>query len=249
MSRGWMRGAVGVLAAAGLMAPATGAAAEPLRLHTAGGLKAAMTEVAAAFTAAGGPAVETRFGPSGLLRESIAGGAPADVFASANMKHPDALAKAGLAATSDTLLDPAVRLAASTPKADPSGDYAWALFAKAERLKPGARALLEAKAMQLTGGPSSPPPPKDRSQYGLIMERGEADIFLTYCTNARLAAREVPGLQVVAVPEPLAVGADYGLVVLGSRPEAARLALFILSPAGQRILAEYGFTAPGLPAS
>ena len=30
------------------------------------------------------------------------------------------------------LLDPELRIGTSTPKADPSGDYAWALFAKSE---------------------------------------------------------------------------------------------------------------------
>lgn len=41
---------------------------EPVRLYAAGSLNAAMTDIAAAFTAAGGPPVMTVFGPSGLLR-------------------------------------------------------------------------------------------------------------------------------------------------------------------------------------
>ena len=32
----------------------------------------------------------------------------------------------------DRMLDPAVRLATSTPGADPGGDYAWAVFARAD---------------------------------------------------------------------------------------------------------------------
>ena len=52
------------------------------------------------------------------------------------------------------------------PKADPSGDYAWEVFRKAENLKAGASATLEKKALQLTGGPSSPPAPQGRSIYG-----------------------------------------------------------------------------------
>jgi ABC-type molybdate transport system substrate-binding protein len=39
----------------------------------------------------------------------------------------------------DTMLRDDVKLGASTPKADPSGDYAFAMFAKAEALKPGSR--------------------------------------------------------------------------------------------------------------
>ena len=49
------------------------------------------------------------------------------------------------------------------------------------------------------------------------------------------------------MPEALAVAAEYGLVVLSDRPEAARFALFILSPGGQSILARHGFDALGLP--
>ena len=37
----------------------------------------------------------------------------------------------------DRLLDPRVKLGTSTPKSDPSGDYAWQLFEKADRLASG----------------------------------------------------------------------------------------------------------------
>jgi ABC-type molybdate transport system substrate-binding protein len=50
------------------------------------------------------------------------------------------------------------------------------------------------------------------------------------------------------VPDALAVGADYGLVALTDRPAAAKLALFVMSPAAQAILARHGFAAPTLPA-
>ncbi|MGH6915189.1 MAG: molybdate ABC transporter substrate-binding protein, partial [Geminicoccales bacterium] len=148
----------------------------------------------------------------------------------------------------DTLLDPDFRLGTSTPKADPSGDYAWELFHKAEAVRPGAFAALEAKALKLTGGPESPKAPAGRNQYAWVMDNDRADVFLTYCTNAVLAQREVPRLEIAQVPPELSVGADYGLTVLDGAPEAAwRLALFILSPAGQSILAGYGFDASARP--
>src|SRR5690606_17454898 len=37
----------------------------------------------------------------------------------------------------------------STPKSDPSGDYAWQAFQRAEQVKPGAYAVLDAKALKL----------------------------------------------------------------------------------------------------
>jgi ABC-type molybdate transport system substrate-binding protein len=142
----------------------------------------------------------------------------------------------------DTLLDPSVRLGTSTPKADPSGDYAFALFAKAEARKPGARAALEAKALQLTGGPASEKAPAGRNPYAWVMESGKADIFLTYCTNAVLARKELASLQIVQIPPELNVGAEYGLIVLkDAPPSATQLARFILGEEGQAILTNYGF--------
>jgi len=241
-------------------------AQDPVKLYAAGSLRGAMTEIAKRFEAQEGVAVAATFGPSGLLRERIEKGEPAEVFASADMGHPQRLAAAGRAEPvalfarnrlcalasprvtvgTETLLermvDQVVKLGMSTPKADPSGDYAMQLYAKAEKLRAGSQAVLEKKALRLTGGPDSSPPPKDRNVYGMLVERGDADIFLTYCTNALEAKREVPTLAVVQVPEALAVGADYGLVVIrGSRPAAERLAQYVLSAPGQAILSKYGF--------
>jgi molybdate transport system substrate-binding protein len=240
-------------------------AQQPVRLFAAGSLRAALDEVIAAY----GHKVVAVYGPSGLLRERIAKGEAADVFASANMEHPRSLAAAGragpvrlfarnrlcaLAAPGvpigeanflEVLLDPAVKLGTSTPKADPSGDYAFELFAKAEALKPGARAALERKAVKLTGGPDSPLPPKDRNQYGALVAERKADVFLTYCTNALAAQEENARLRIVQVPAPLAVGADYGLAVLnGASAAAERFAGFIAAERGQAILGKHGFSPP-----
>ncbi|MBL0143701.1 MAG: molybdate ABC transporter substrate-binding protein [Betaproteobacteria bacterium] len=245
-------------------------AQDAVKVFAAGSLKAALTEAAAAFgKRAGGARVDFTFGPSGLLKERLEKGEASDVFASANMAHPKALADAGkagpvrafarntlcaLAGASvrmtpdtllETLLDPKVKVGISTPKADPSGDYAWQLFANAEKSKPGAQKALEAKALQLTGGPNSPPPPKDRTVYGAIVAKGQADVFLTYCTNAILAKKEEPQLQVIAIPASLNVGADYGMVVMkNAQPAGVRFADFLLSPEGRAILGSSGFAPP-----
>jgi len=194
------------------------------------------------------------------------------VFASADMGNPQALARAGragtpvvfarnrlcalvapgVAADPDTLLermlDPQVKLGTSTPKADPSGDYAWLLFEKADKLRPGAYRLLDAKALKLTGGPDSPPPPADRSVYGVIIAERRADIFLTYCTNAMQAVREATGARSVPIPESIAVGADYGLATMnGASPAAVRFAAFVVSTPAQAIFARHGFTSAVTP--
>jgi ABC-type molybdate transport system substrate-binding protein len=146
------------------------------------------------------------------------------------------------------MLDPQVKLGTSTPKADPSGDYAWQLFDKANKIKPGAYAILDKKALQLTGGASSPTPAPGRTLYGALIAQGAADIFLTYCTNALAARKDNPSQQIVQLPDTLTAGADYGLtVMIGASGSAYRFALFILSAEGQRTLANAGFAAPSLP--
>ena len=256
------------------LSPSLGRAADAVLLHAAGSLRSPLTEAAHAFEAAGGGPVTMKFGASGLLRDEITGGAKAEVFASANMEHPRslsepkrsgpvvlfarnrlcALARPGLEVTTasviDRMLDPRIKLGTSTPKADPSGDYAWKVFHRIEANRPDSFKVLEGKALQLTGGPASPKPPSGCSVYGTIIERGEADLFLTYCTNAHVAAHEVAGAKVVHLSDAIAVGADYGLTVMnGSSEGAYRLALFILSPEGQTILARHGFTSPNRPMS
>src|SRR6516165_12114847 len=125
-------------------------------------LRAALTDESNAFRALSGVAVQGKYGPSGILKDEIARGAKADVFASANMTHPQTLAETGksgpvvlfarnrlcalvrpglpitTANLLDRMLDLNVRLGTSTPKADPSGDYALEVFDKAEVLRPGA---------------------------------------------------------------------------------------------------------------
>ena len=245
------------------------ALADTVQLYAAGSLKAALTDVAKAYQAKTGHKVEGKFGPSGVLRKEITDGAKADIFASANMEHPQALnddgtsgpvvlfarnklcalVKPGLDVTTANLLarmlDDKVKLATSTPRADPSGDYALQSFTKAEALKPGAQERLEQKARKLTGGKDSAEPPAGRVAYGWHVAEGRADIFLTYCTNAIAARKQYPTQQIVELPDALSVGADYGLTVVSGAPVAAQdFAEFILSAEGQKILASYGF-APG----
>lgn len=240
--------------------------AQPVELYAAGSLKAALNDVTTSYQKEYQTPVDNKFGPSGLLRKDIESGASATVFASANMKHPQtltknkwggpvvlfarnqlcAIAQPEMSVNSDTLLsvmlDKKTKLGTSTPKADPSGDYAWKLFELADQLNPGSYQKLSSKALQLTGGPSSPKAPEGLNQYGWVMSQNQADIFLTYCTNAVLAKKDVPDLQIVQIPKSLAVGADYGLIVKADATAPSwKLAMYILSPKGQSILKSYGF--------
>lgn len=259
-----------ILAACAAMSD-SGSASDLVLLHAAGSLRSALIDVINAFEATSGTRVQAKFGAPGLLEDEIAGGAKAEVFASANMEHSEALAAArrsgpvvrfarnclcalvrpGLtvdtASLLDRMLDPNVKLGTSTPRADPSGDYAWEMFRKADAIRPGAFAVLEQKALKLTGGPSGPEAPAGRTIYGVLLAQGGADIFLTYCTNALAARHEEPAYRIVALPDTLAVAADYGLTVMSDASlDAYRFAMFILSVQGQRILASHGFLVPNL---
>ena len=253
--------------------PALAQPTSPITVHAAGSLRAALTEVARAYEARHpGQTVTLTFGPSGLLKDRIAGGEAAQVFASANMTHPQALHAQGkaepvrafarnalcaLAAPGfslqgkplpQRLLDAEVRVATSTPKADPAGDYAFEMFDRVEATgagPAGAAAALKAKALQLTGGAGSPQPQPGRSLYGTLMAEGRADVFITYCTNAAEARREQPALQVLPVPEAVNVAARYGVTVVTPATDGARRFVdFLLSAPAQALLAGQGFSAP-----
>ncbi len=261
-----MRTPFTILAMLVMVGPAAG---ETIQLFAAGSLRGALTDMAGAYEVSSGNRVVVKFGASGLLKNEISAGAQVDVFASANMEHPQslhdekrsgpvlrfarsklcALVRPGIKVDSasllDRMLDPGVKLGTSTPRSDPSGDYAFEVFRKAEAIRPGAKFALEKKAIQLTGGANSPAPPTGQTVYSWHVAAGRADIFLTYCTNALAAQKENPSQQIVALPDNLAVSADYGLTVITGASSAAKtFADFIMSAAGQKILSAHGF-APG----
>ena len=244
---------------------ATAAArAEPLRIFAAGSLANTVGEL---VTASGLPADTVAapvFGPADLLRQRIEAGERADLFLSADLAQPQRLADAGRSGpaipfarnrlclitreaarvTADTmlerLLDPALRVATSTPGSDPGGDYASAVFARAEALHPGARATLDGKALQLFGGPTAMVPTNGHTPGGAILLADKADAVLYYCSSAADIVREVPGAVSVPLPPSLEVWPVNGLAVLGDNPAAQRLALFAVSAPGQAILARHG---------
>ena len=171
----------------------TPAQADDIALFAAGSLKEALSDVAADYTEAYATPVATSFGSSGLMRERIETGEAAHVFASANMRHPKTLEAAGkggpvalfarnrlcalarreVDVSTETLLDvmlnAGIRLGTSTPKADPSGDYAFELFDKS-----GHAEVLKSKALLLTGGPQSAKPPEGRNAYAWVLDSDQA---------------------------------------------------------------------------
>jgi ABC-type molybdate transport system substrate-binding protein len=262
--------AVLVIAGLAMIAPLHAENVSEVRVLAAGSLRDAFGEISVAFQNRTGIKVETGFGPSGTLRDRIERGGSTDLFASADLGNAVALYRAGragpvvlfarnslcalvrpgLSVASDNLLsvllDPHTKLATSTPKTDPLGDYTWAVFGKADAVRPGSSAILGAKAQKLIGGPPiTPPPPAGMDVFAWHLREGHADIFIEYCSAAVGFKRDLPGATVVNLRPELATGAQYGLTLLPTNNQnAANLALFILSMDGQEILARTGFDAP-----
>jgi molybdenum ABC transporter molybdate-binding protein len=244
--------------------------ADQLHVLAAGSLREVIGEIGRRYQIQTGIEVRADFGPSGVLRERIANGEKADLFASADMGHPLKLAADGLAMrvdmftrnalcafatpkvelTSanflDRLLDPAVSLGTSTPKTDPAGDYTWLMFHRVDGVHPGAFSILDQKAQKIVGAPQNNVPVKDPVVEALTS--GRVDVMIGYCSGRQRMLRQLPDLSVVQVPNEIAAGPEYGLAILkGANPHADDLALYILSPEGQQLFVQFGFTPLGLP--
>jgi molybdate transport system substrate-binding protein len=244
----------------------TPARADTLKVMGAGSLRAAITELLHRFPIQSDTVEPPEFGASGLMRQKIENGAAVDVFASADMEQPRRLAAGhperlvilfarnslcalsrstlGLDQTNllDKLLDPSVRIATSTPGSDPLGSYSWEVFARADALKPGARATLEAKAKKLVGGGEKTPPlvPGKGAVEG-IFESNAADVMLIYCSAVPALQKEMPSLASIKLPPALTVDPADGMVIVNDKPVALRFVAFVMSETGQDILRSHGF--------
>jgi ABC-type molybdate transport system substrate-binding protein len=242
------------------------ARADTLKLMGAGSLRAVMTELLHRFPIQSDSIEPPEFGPSGLLRKKIEDGAAVDVFTSADMQqprllaagHPErlviffarntlcALARPNLGIDQanflDRLLDPAVHIATSTPGSDPLGTYSWQVLARADAIKPGASAALEAKAKKLVGGGTKTPPlvPGKSAVEGIFLS-DPANVMLIYCSAVPALQKKMPFLTSIKLPPKLTVDPADGMVILNSKPVALRFAAFVMSEQGQEILRSYGF--------
>ena len=247
------------------------AADDALVLYGAGSLREAMTEMASLFERAHGITVHGEFGASGRMRERIEGGDKVDLFTSADIGHAVKLVKdgrasvmamfaqntlcllaptqAGTAASPlDAMLKDGVKIGVSPARIDPLGDYTVELFKVAEGLRKGSGATLQARAVTIDNPPGTPP--AKSGDYVLdALRDGKIDLAIVYCSGRARLARLDPSLTISEFPPELSVGPQYGLAVLkDAKPAALLLALTILSPEGQAVLAKAGFKPIGLPA-
>jgi molybdate transport system substrate-binding protein len=202
-----------------------------------------------------GAHVVLSFAGSQTLRSQIEQGAPADVFASADRRHLQALvdkkqvqaprpfvrnelvlvvsrAKAGTLRAFQSLPE-AERIVLGGSEV-PIGAYtARVLDAAARDFGADFRAHVEARVV------SREP---DVRQVLAKVSLGEADAGIVYRTDALTAKDRV---SIVPIPSAYNVVAEYPVAVTAnaSSPELARAFVdLLLSPEGQRVLAEHGFS-------
>src|SRR6267154_3314585 len=247
------------------------ARADDLVVYGAGSLREAIGQIAMEFGHSHGLTVTTQFGPSGRMRERIEKGERVDLFTSADVGHARKLVEEGRAsvmtvfvrntvcllspakfdATPATVLDklvaPGVRVGMSPPKVDPLGDYTERLFGLIDRLHPGGAAAIQAHSVILDTPPGSPPPKSGDADADAILD-GRVDAAIVYCSSRDRYARLLPEATGVEFPPELQVGPEYGMAVLkDAQPTALLLALTILSPEGQKVMAKLGFKPLALP--
>ncbi|MBK5013186.1 molybdate ABC transporter substrate-binding protein [Pantoea sp. S62] len=225
-----------------------------MQVLAAGSLKDVWPTLMASFP----EPVETRFGPAGLLRERIEAGERCDLFASASEDHPQTLRAAGRALAvmpfatnrlcitvrSDCLLPgddwytlltrDSLRIATSTPGADPSGDYTQILFSRIGN----AGEAVRQRALALVGGRESAAIPAGRLAAEWIIQADMADLFIGY-DSYRTALSRIAGLTVVNIPAAVNPVARYACAVI--TPQAQRLAMFLGSEQAKRVLRDAGF--------
>ena len=142
----------------------------------------------------------------------------------------------------NTLLDHECRLGTSTPGDDPGGDYAFAVFEKADRLTPGAGDILQQKALTLVGGRNSRIKEGKHSPVHTLFAENMVDAFLGYKTTALDLMKQFPRLSMVDLPEELSVHATYGITVRNSCSRAASALAAMTTPELGPIMESYGFS-------
>jgi molybdate transport system substrate-binding protein len=220
-----------------------------ITVFAAASLADAFTELGAAFeTAHPGTHVALNFAASSALREQILGGAPADVFASANQANLDQVIAGGAATASEVFATNALEIA--VPRGNPAGITGLADFGRddllvglcADQVPCGDLARQALARAGVTPAVDTDAP--DVRALLTQVASGDLDAGIVYLTDVRSAGGSIDS---VAIPPDQNVRAGYAIARLtasGDPPVAAAFVAFVGSRAGQRILAAHGFQGP-----
>jgi molybdate transport system substrate-binding protein len=232
--------------------PAT-ASPEDITVSAASSLTETFTDMASQFEKENpGTNVNLNFGGSGSLRMQIEGGAPVDVFASADENQMDILDNKSLIVNSSRkdfaynslvlivpekstlnitdikdLADPKVqKISMGNPDTAPAGKYTRLVLTEA-----GLWSQLEEKLVLA----------EDVKQVLVYVERGEVDAGFVYVTDAKNAQPDtIKIITNVSVSTPV----TYPIALISSskhKEKAQKFLDFVAGKEGQEILKEYGF--------
>lgn len=240
------------LVACFLAGVAGAAMAGDLVVSAASSLTNAFKDIAQSYEAQHpGSKVLLNFGASGALLQQMAKGAPVDVFASADQETMDAAQQQGLVRAADRqdfvrnalvvvapmdakaspaalkdLVGPGVmRVALSSPASVPVGRYGKHALEAA-----GLWAAVQSKLINTTNVRQS-------LDY---VARGEVDAGFVYATDAALMKDKVKTAFAVPLDRAILYPIAH-TAASGNAAEAAAFIAYVRSPAGQAILARYGF--------
>jgi molybdate transport system substrate-binding protein len=216
-------------------------------VFAAASLTDAFGALASAFEDANPDAsVELNVGASSSLREQILAGAPADVFASANTSNMDQVVEAG-AVEGEPAVFARNELQIVVPAGNPGDVDGLDDFADPDLLvglcaeevpcgQFGREVLAKANVT-----PAQDTDEPDVRSLLTKVEAADLDVGLVYATDVRSAGDAVEGIE---IPDEHNVVADYPVAALSAAAEpavAAAFVAFVLSAAGQGILASHGF--------
>jgi molybdate transport system substrate-binding protein len=233
-----------------------------ITVFAAASMKNALDDVDAAFTKKSGIKVVASYDASSALIKQIEGGAPADVFISADLKWMDygsqkKLINDGtrvnllgnelvLIATKDSKID-SVTIAPSFDLAKLAGDGRIATGdVKAVPVGIYAQAALEKLGVWSAVEPKMAMTANVRAALVLVA-RGEAPFGIVYSTDAKVE----PGVKVVGVfPESSHDPIVYPVAATtGANPDATPYLAFVRSQAAKTIFEGYGFSLLMKPTS
>jgi molybdate transport system substrate-binding protein len=215
-------------------------------VFAAASLTASFTELADRFEKAHpGAAIELSFaGSADLAAQLVEGGAPADVFASADEATMQKVVAAGLVAS-----DPADfatnTLQIVVPPGNPAGVETLADLAgvRAVVCAPQVPCGAAAERVAEVAGVGLTPVSEESNVTDVLgkVAAGEADAGLVYATDVLGAAERVEG---IVFPEASVAVNTYSVAALTESAVAADFVAFVLSGEGRAVLADAGFQAP-----